>query len=122
MGLADSGGDGLAMAKEVYRAAYESIDEVVAPYAAVVDIDRSKLPLPSAVEKWDSQALVAALRHDRSDPRFNPSMRQLVHVAFKVAAKMGRRYLDALERYQDSVSRNVTVNLWERHLAPLFLA
>jgi tagaturonate epimerase len=121
VGLAEAGGDGLRMAKEIYRAAYEDIDECVAPYAAVVDIDRSRLPAPEAVESWEGPALVAALRHVPSDPRFNSSMRQLVHVAFRVAAKMGRRYLDALDENDDSVSRNVTVNLWERHLKPLFV-
>ncbi len=108
------------MAKEVYRAAYESFDEVVAPYAAVVDIDRDKLPAPSSVDAWDGPALAAALRHVESEPRFDPGMRQLVHVGFRVAARMGSRYLDALERHEASVSRNVTANLWERHLAPLF--
>jgi tagaturonate epimerase len=121
VGLAEAGGDGLGMAKEVYRAAYEGIDECVAPYATVVDIDRSALPAPEAVEAWDSPALVAALRHVPSDPRFNPSMRQLVHVAFRVAAKMGGRYLDALAAHEASVSRNVTANLWERHIRPLFV-
>jgi len=122
VGLADSGGDGLIMAKEVYRAAYESIDECVAPYATVVDIDRKKLPAPAEVDKWDGPALVGALRHVQSDKRFNPSMRQLVHVAFKVAAKMGDRYLTALDRDEEAVSRNVTANLWERHIMPLFVA
>ena len=122
VGLADSGGDGLAMAKEVYRAAYESIDECIAPYATVVDIDRAKLPAPSEVDGWEGRALVGALRHVKSDKRFNPSMRQLVHVAFRVAAKMGPRYLDALAKHEAAVSRNVTQNLYERHLAPLFIA
>ena len=122
VGLADAGGDGLAMAKEVYRAAYESIDECVAPYAAIVDIDRSELAAPSEVDRWEGSALVGALRHVKSDPRFNPSMRQLVHVAFRVAAKMGPRYLDALAKHEASVSRNVTENLYDRHLAPLFIA
>ena len=122
VGLAEAGGDGLAIAKEVYRGAYERFDEVVAPYAAVVDIDRAGLPSPSAVDAWDGPALAAALRHVPSDPRFRSGMRQLVHVGFKVAAAMGRRYLDALERHEAVVSRNVTANLWERHLAPLFLA
>jgi tagaturonate epimerase len=122
VGLADAGGDGLKMAKEVYRAAYENIDECVAPYATVVDIDRKKLATPNDVDTWDGPALVAALRHVQADPRFNPSMRQLVHVAFRVAAKMGSRYLDALDRNETSVSRNVTANLWERHISPLFIA
>jgi hypothetical protein len=121
VGLADSGGEGLTMAKEVYRAAYESIDECVAPYATVVDIDREKLPTPADVDRWEGRSLVAALRHVQSDKRFNPSMRQLVHVAFRVAAKMGTRYLDALDENEESVSRNVTENLWERHIKPLFI-
>ncbi len=65
--------------------------------------------------------LASALRHVPTDPRFNPSMRQLVHVAFRAAAKMGARYLDALAANEESVSRNVTANLWERHMRPLFL-
>jgi len=42
-------------------------------------------------------------------------------VGYKIAAKMGRRFLDALERYEEPISRNVTLNLWERHIGPLFL-
>jgi tagaturonate epimerase len=38
-----------------------------------------------------------------------------------VAAKMGARYLDALAAHEASVSRNVTANLWERHMKPLFI-
>ena len=121
VGLAESGDEGLAIAREVYRAAYARIDEVVAPYAAVVDIDRGALPQPSVVDRWEGAALAAALRHVESDPRYNPSMRQLVHVAFRVAAAMGSRYLGALERNEAVISRNVSANLWERHIAPLFL-
>jgi hypothetical protein len=33
---------------------------------------------------------------------------------------MGARYLDALEAHRDHVDRNVTENLLERHLRPLF--
>jgi hypothetical protein len=121
VGLADSGGDGLAMAKEIYRAAYGRFDEVVAPYAEVIDIDRKKLPSPDEVDRWEGPALVAALRHVQSDKRFDPGMRQLVHVAFRVAAAMGKRYCEALDRHEAAVSRNVTLNLWERHLVPLFI-
>jgi hypothetical protein len=121
VGLAEAGGDGLAMAKEVYRAAYDRIDEVVAPYATVVDIDRAKLARPDEVDGWNGATLASALRHVQSDPHFNPSMRQLVHVAFRVAAAMGARYLDALDRNEAVVSRNVTENLWKRHLEPLFI-
>ena len=49
-------------------------------------------------------------------------LRQLIHVGFKVAAKMGDRYLKLLQECESSVSRNVTTNLFERHIKPLFLA
>ena len=90
-------------------------------YAAVVDIDRDRLLTPVDVDRWDGPTLAAAVRHVESDPRFNRHMRQLVHVAFRVATKMGLRYLEALAKHETSVSRDVTANLWERHLAPLFL-
>jgi hypothetical protein len=45
----------------------------------------------------------------------------LLHVGFKVAAKMGGRYLEQLDRCAATISRNVTANLFERHIQPLFL-
>ena len=121
VGLAESGGDGLAMATEIYRAAYDRFDEVVAPYVEVIDINRKKLPSPDEVDRWEGPALVAALRHVQSDKRFDPGMRQLVHCAFSVVAAMGDRYFAALDKHKAAVSRNVTLNLWERHLVPLFI-
>jgi hypothetical protein len=35
---------------------------------------------------------------------------------------MGMRYLDMLDACEDSISRNVTTNLFERHVKPIFLA
>jgi hypothetical protein len=55
------------------------------------------------------------------NPAFNPHLRQLVHVGFKVAAQMGDRYLDMLDACEPTISRNVTANLYERHIKPLFL-
>ena len=63
----------------------------------------------------------AALRHDQSNPAYNASLRQLLHVGFKVAAKMGPRYLSALEANEDVIAKNVTENLFERHIKPIFL-
>jgi hypothetical protein len=42
-------------------------------------------------------------------------------VGFKVAAKMGDRYLKALEANEAVVARNVTTNLFDRHIKPVFL-
>ena len=60
------------------------------------------------------------LRHDPANPLFNQSLRQLIHVGFKVAAQMGERYLTMLKQCEAAISRNVTGNLLDRHLMPLF--
>jgi hypothetical protein len=121
IGLAEAGGPALALAKEIYAEAMEHVEELTAPYASVIDIDRSKLPSVAEVAAWSSAQFTGALRHDQSHPLFNPSLRQLLHVAFKLAAKKGARYLDLLKANEEIVGRNVTANLYERHLAPLFL-
>ena len=121
IGLAEAGGQGLAIAKEIYASALAQAEALCAPYATVIDIDQSKLPPASVVQGWSAEQFVAALRHDQKNPAFNPNLRQLLHVGYKVAAKMGNRYLEALEVCRTSVSRNVTENLYERHLKPLFL-
>jgi hypothetical protein len=121
IGLAEAGPEGLALAKEVYIQAYEHKEELCEPYASVIDIDYAKLPLPSEVEGWTAEQYTGALRHVQSNPNFNPNVRQLLHVGYKVAAKMGERYLGMLRQSEESISRNVCENLWDRHIKPLFL-
>ena len=120
IGLAEAGGDGLALAKEIYAYAYDHVDEFCAPYATVIHIDRAKLPAPAEVASWSGSQLAAALRHVPANPAFNPHMRQLVHVSFKVAAKQGQRYTDLLVANRDVVAKQVTENIYDRHLRPLF--
>ena len=50
-----------------------------------------------------------------------PTPEELLHVGFKVAAKMGDRYLKALEANEGVVARSVTMNLFDRHRKPVFL-
>jgi hypothetical protein len=73
------------------------------------------------VAAWDAQRFAAALRHDPQCPDFNPHLRQLLHVGYKIAAKMGERYLALVRACEETVSRNVTLNLFERHIRPLWL-
>jgi hypothetical protein len=121
IGLAEAGGSGLEIAKEVYAEAYAHSEELCAPYATVIDIDPAKLPPPEQVNGWTSEQYTSALRHDQSNKAYNQSFRQLLHVGFKVAAKMEDRYLSALEANEEVVARNVTVNLFDRHIKPVFL-
>jgi tagaturonate epimerase len=122
IGLAEAGGKGLTLAKEIYAGALEHVEELCAPYATVIDIDRRRLPAASVVRGWSAEAFVVALRHDPRNAEFNPHLRQLLHVGYKIAAKMGERYLGALAECEASVSRNVTENLFQRHIKPLFLS
>ncbi|MFM8379071.1 MAG: tagaturonate epimerase family protein [Planctomycetia bacterium] len=122
IGLAEAGGDGLALAQEIYAYALDHVDEFCAPYATVIDIDRTRLPTAAEVAGWSGPRFAAAIRHVPTNPAFNPHLRQLLHVSFKVAAKHGSRYLDLLVTHRDIVARQVTDNIFERHLAPLFLA
>jgi hypothetical protein len=120
IGLAESGGEGLALVKEVYRQAHEHFAELAAPYSTVIDIDPAKLPDPKTVMGWSSTQYAGALRHVESSPDYNPHFRQLLHVGFKVAAGMGKRFTDALETNEEIVAKNVTENLFDRHLQPIF--
>ncbi len=120
IGLAEAGGHGLQIAKEVYAKAFENRQEFCAPYATVIDIDPAELPPIDEVNRWDGPQFAAALRHDPACPRYNPHFRQLLHVGYKAAAQMGRRFTDALEQFEDQIAPHVTANLLERHIRPVF--
>lgn len=120
IGLAESGGEALALVKEIYAGAYGHRDELCAPYAAVIDIDASRLPAPDEARRWTAGQWMGALRHDPRSQEYNSSLRQLMHVGFKIAAKMGSRYTRMLEAHEERVGDNVTRNLWERHIGPVF--
>lgn len=121
IGLSEAGGDGLALAKEIYAYALEHVDELCAPYASVIDIDRAKLPTAATVNSWTGPQLANALRHIPSHPEFNVNVRQLLHVSFKIAAKAGTRYTDLLKANEEIVAKQVTENIYERHMRPLFI-
>jgi hypothetical protein len=121
IGLAMAGSGGLALAKEVYTKSLSRIDELCGPYSTVIDIDRDKLPAPETVDQWDEQAFASALRHDQSCDKYDLNFRQLLHVAYKIPAEMGQRYFDALNKYADIIAQNVTENIYDRHIKPLFM-
>lgn len=121
IGLAEAGGDGLALAKEIYAYALAHVDELCAPYASVIDIDRAKLPTVEAVNGWTGAQFANALRHISGHAEFNPHLRQLLHVSFKVAAQAGARYTGLLKANETVVAKNVTENLFDRHIKPLFI-
>jgi hypothetical protein len=120
IGLSEAGGEALQIAKDIYAGAFDRFGELTRPYATVIDLDRSKLPLPEEVNSWTSEKFVATLRHVQSNDDYNLNFRQLIHVGFKVAAEMKNRYTDALKANEAIIARNVTENLLERHIIPIF--
>lgn len=121
IGLAEAGNEALELAKEIYSIALGRFDELCGPYATVIDINEGKLPSVEEVNGWTGEKFANTLRHNEQHPDFNPNFRQLLHVAYKVAAENGERYYAALKKYNDVVAAHVTTNLYERHIIPLFL-
>ena len=121
IGLALAGGDGVQIAREIYRRALDRYEELCAPYATVIDIDADRLPPADQVDRWDGPTFAAALRHDRACASFNPHLRQLLHLSYKIAAEMGPQFLAALDKHADAIAPHVTENLYDRHIRPLFL-
>ncbi len=121
IGLAMAGDDGLQIAKDIYARAMKQCDELCKPYATVIDIDRDRLPSPGEVADWDGQTFAAALRHDQSCECYNLHFRQMLHLSYKIAAKMGRRFTGALKDHSDTIATCVTGNLFERHIKPVFV-
>ncbi len=121
IGLAESGGDGLIASKEIYAQALIRFDELCKPYLSVVQIDKGKLPSLDEVRSWGKHEFVAALRHDQSCSQYNVHFRQLIHVSFRIAAEMGERYTNLLRDCRTAIEENVTANIFDRHIRPLFL-
>ncbi len=120
-GLAEAGGEGLDLAKEIYARARGRAEELIKPYAPVVDIDVARLPDAETVQAWTAQRFLAALVHDQSCPDYDPQFRQFIHVAFKVAAGIGEPYARALRTHRGIVGKRVRDNLLRNHIEPLFL-
>ncbi|WP_158788319.1 tagaturonate epimerase family protein [Granulicella sp. L46] len=121
IGLAESGGQGLDLAKEIYSSAWSLRAKLCLPYATVIDIDESKLPKPSTVAGWSSEQFASALRHDEDSASYDVNLRQLLHVGFKVAADLKAQYIDLIKQNEPVISRNVTSNLYDRHIVPVFI-
>ena len=120
IGLAESDGDGLVMAKKIYEVALGKFDELCAPYATVIDIELDRLPSLETVNGWSATEYVDALAHEQSCAGFNPDFRQLIHVGYKVAANMGSEYLDLLDKYKTIIGKNVKDNIFNRHIKRVF--
>ena len=120
IGLALSGGTALDFVREIYLEALDKIEELCAPYAGVISVDRSSLPAGDEVRQWDKNMFADSIRHIPGNRRYNPVMRQLMHVAYKLAAMRKDEFLRLLDKNEESVSQCVYKNIYDRHLCRIF--
>jgi tagaturonate epimerase len=120
IGMAESGGEALGFAKEIYSESLTQIDELCVPYADVIDIKVSSLPSKQEVSKWNGKKFADTLRHIPGNADYNPDMRQLIHVAYKLAALKMNDYFRLLEANKKTVSECVYENIYNRHICRLF--
>jgi hypothetical protein len=120
IGLAQSDGEALRFVKDIYSKSLEKIDELCAPYADVIDINRSSLPSKDEVSKWSNIKFADSIRHVPGNKSYNPNMRQLIHVAYKLAALKMEEYFRLLDKNEKVVSECVYENIYNRHICRLF--
>jgi hypothetical protein len=120
IGLSESGGEALDFVKEIYIESLDKIDELCAPYSDVIDINVSSLPSKQKVSGWSSKKFADTLRHIPGNPDYNPDMRQLIHISYKLAALKLNDYLRLLDSNENTVSKCVYDNIYNRHICRLF--
>ena len=76
--------------------------------------------MKSEISRWGAGHFTAALRHDQSCPDYNLHFRQFLHISFKIAGEMNGIYTAALDACEAGIAPNVTGNLLNRHLRPIF--
>jgi len=80
----------------------------------------NKLPQPSEVMKWSGEKFANTLRHIPDNKEYNSNFRQLIHVAYKIAAEHKEEYESYLKKYSEIVGKQVTKNIYDRHICRLF--
>jgi tagaturonate epimerase len=110
----------LDFVEDIYGKSLDKIEELCAPYADVIDINISKLPPKEEAAKWDSIKFADSLRHIPGNKVYNPNMRQLVHVAYKMAAMKMDEYFRLLDANEKTVAKCVYENMYNRHICRLF--
>ncbi len=119
-GLALSGGQGLELAKDIYGKALTRYDELTDPYSTVIDIKKEHLPTVEEVVGWDNNKFTQTLRHNQNNPNYNPEFRQLLHVAYKIAAESGSHFLGLVKKNEGIIGPLVTENILINHIEPIF--
>jgi len=118
IGLALGDTESLEMVKDIYHEALSRQAGLCAPYADVIDINPDQLP--ADISGWSGVQFSEALLHNPDSQTYNLNMRQLLHVAYKLAAEREQNYLAALDRNKEIISKQVEENIFDRHIRRLF--
>ena len=121
IGLAEAGGDGLDLAKEIYAKALEKRDALCAPYAAVIDIDPEQIAVAQRGARLVGGTVRLGAAARSRLPGLQPAPAATDPRRLQDRRADGRRYLKMLEACEPTIAKNVTGNLYERHLKPLFV-
>ena len=91
---------GLRSRKRFTPRALDHVEELCGPYASVISIDQREVAFRAGSPKMEwARWYVNALRvTSQTTPNSNPHFRQLLHVAFKLAAKAGKPLSEFGER------------------------
>ncbi len=111
---------GLALVREIYEEALKRFEELCGPYASVIDIRRERLPSVTTMNHCTGADIASAIRHEPHARQFNGDLRQLFHVAYKLAAERKDRFHALLDRHAVLVGEQVTYNLLRRHIEKIF--
>lgn len=76
--------------------------------------------MASTLRQSGTNRIANTLSSAQSRPRFW-KRRRTPWRGSKLAAKAGARYLDLLKANEEIVGKQVTENIYERHLRPLFI-
>lgn len=120
IGLAEAGGEALDFVKDLYVDAIVNMDELCSLYADVIDIDKEHLPPWDIVSDWTGRKFAASLRHIPGNNDYNPHMRQLMHVAYKLAAAKKDTWYRLTRENEDIIASGVYENIFKRHICRLF--
>ena len=120
IGLAESGNEALELVRTIYIKAFGMIDELCAPYSDLLSIRSGSLPTADEVGRWNGRKFASSIRHEPGNRDYNPDMRQLMHIAYKLAAQDMTHYLELARSNIDTISRGVFDNLYNRHIQKIF--
>ena len=72
------------------------------------------------VSLCDRKRFSESLKHEPGNSCYNPDMRQLIHVAYKLAGLQIKTFYRLLEANENIVSNCVYDNIYNRHICRLF--